>query len=467
MNEICTWSAQVVTARMANKTVSAREVMQAALDQIDRVNGAANAIVSLRDASELLAEAAAAAAPSAEAPLSGLPIAIKDLVNTKGLRTTFGTPSMAEFVPDQDDLLAARLKAAGAIVIGKTNTPEFGLGSNTFNPVHGITPNAYDSDRTCGGSSGGAAVALAHRMLALADGSDMMGSLRNPAAWNNVYGMRPSVGVVPGETTGEYFLHPMSTLGPMARTPEDLGLLLQVLAGPDPRTPHGVAFEASTVTPGLAGKRIGWLGDWGGAYAYEPGIMDLCQAGLRVLETAGAVVEDVPPPFPSERLWDSWTTLRSWAVGSKLAPLYEDPSKRDSFKEDAIWEISRGLAFSAAEVHAASGAASDWYRAAAELFARYDALVLPCAQVWPFPKDWTWPAEIAGRKMDTYHRWMEVMIPVSLIGLPAISLPAGFGETGLPMGMQLFGSRGSDAALLGMAQSYHEATDWPGTRPPA
>jgi len=447
--------------------ISASELMRATLDRVAAVNGGLNAIVSLRDEADLLAEAAAADAGPRKGWLHGIPMAPKDLVMTRGIRSTKGSPVFADHIPEADDLLAQRLKDAGAIFIGKTNTPEFGLGSNTFNAVFGVTANPYDASKSCGGSSGGAGVALAARMLSVADGSDMMGSLRNPAAWNNVYGMRPSWGLVPGEPQGDEFLHPLATSGPMARTPRDLAALLETLAGHDPRTISGDAFDGSAMgAADLRGKRIGWLGDWGGAYAYEPGIAALCESGLRVFEDLGASVEPVAAPHPSDAIWEAWITLRSWAHAAALLPLWNDPTKRERLKEDAQWEIERGLGFSAMDVHDASVLASDWYRRSAELFQTYDALVLPTCQVWPFASDMIWPPEINGHKMDTYHRWMEVTIPIGLIGLPAISLPVGFGENGLPMGMQIFGPRGADLRLLQMAESYHQATDWPNTRPP-
>ena len=468
MTALTDMSARDVSQKMAAGEITAVELMRATLDQIAIWNGTVNAIVSLRDEADLMAAAAQADASARKGWLHGIPVAVKDLVMTKGIRTTLGSPIFADHVPDKDDLLAARLKADGAILIGKTNTPEFGLGSNTFNPVHGITPNPYDRSRSCGGSSGGAAVSLACRMTAVADGSDMMGSLRNPAAWNNVYGMRPTIGVVPDEPKSDYFLHPLATLGPMARCPEDIAWLLQTLSGPDPRQVDGVDFDASAMdlTPDVKGKRIGWLADWGGALPYEDGIVDLCASALDVYRDLGAIVEPVEAPFPSEKIWNSWTTLRSWAIAAGRQEEWEDPEKRAKFKADVHWEVERGRGFSAMELHNASVDASSWFRRAAELFQTYDALVLPCAQVWPFTTDMIWPKEIAGRKMDTYHRWMEAVLPVSLIGLPAVNLPAGFGAAGLPMGMQIFGPRGSDLRMLELAQAYHLATDWPNKRPP-
>lgn len=468
MTELTECSARELSAMLAAGDVSAVELMQATLDRIGEVNGKLNAVVSLRDEDSLLREAAEADSRQRTGWLHGIPVAVKDLVLTRGIRTTMGSPVFADFVPEDDDLLAARLRADGAILIGKTNTPEFGLGSNTFNPVHGTTRNPYDTGRSCGGSSGGAAVALAARMVSVADGSDMMGSLRNPAAWNNVYGMRPSFGLVPDEPQGDVFLHPLSTLGPMARNPLDLASLLQTLSGPDPRQPWGREFDADRVKEDsdIRGLRIGWLGDWGGAYACEDGILEVCETALGKFEELGATVEPLPPPHPSEVLWESWITLRSWAVAARLEPVWNDALRRGRLKEDALWEIERGRGFTAMELHHASLSASAWFRRCSELFESYDALVLPSAQVWPFTVDCIWPKAVAGRPMDTYHRWMEVTVPVSLIGLPAVALPAGFGANGLPMGIQAFGPRGNDAAILGLAQAYHSVTDWPGTRSP-
>ncbi|SDW30061.1 amidase [Ruegeria halocynthiae] len=449
---------------LSNRQLSAADLMRATLDRISEVNAQVNAIVALRNEEDLMAEAQKADAAPARGPLHGLPIAVKDLVNVAGIASTQGSLIFKDYIPQADDLLAARLRAAGAILIGKTNTPEFGLGSHTFNPVYGATCNPYDSARSCGGSSGGAAVALATGMLALADGSDMMGSLRNPAAWNNVYGFRPSWGRVPSEPAGDSYLHQLSTLGPMARSPEDIGILLDVLSGPDPRVPLSV--DHPKVSPvhaaDLTDMRIGWLGDWGGAFPCEAGILKLCRDALDAFEGCGARVDTLAPPFDAELIWESWITLRSWSVATGLEPLAEHEGV---FKDTARWELERGLAFSAMDVHRASVIRSDWYRRAAELFVDYDALVLPAAQVWPFEIEKPYPTEIEGQGMDTYHRWMQVVTPVSLLGLPCLGAPAGFGAAGLPMGLQIFGPRGSDARMLSMGAAYHAETQWPQKRP--
>ncbi|SLN73396.1 Acylamidase [Roseovarius gaetbuli] len=450
-------------AMLERREISAQELMRATLERIAASNGALNAIVDLRDEEVLMQEARAADDAPMRGALHGLPMAVKDLANVGGLPTSQGSPLFAGQVAQADDLHVARMRAAGAIFIGKTNTPEFGLGSHTFNPVHGVTRNPYNAARSCGGSSGGAAVALAAGMLSLADGSDMMGSLRNPAGWCNVYGMRPSWSLVPSEPRADTFLHQLSTNGPMARSPRDMARLLAVMAGPDPRQPHGMPVpDLSDIRPEAKGARIGWLGDWGGDWPFEAGILDLSEEALRVFEGLGARVEPVKPPFSRVALWQSWVTLRHWAVSANLSPLLES----GRLKPEAIWEVEEGQRLSALKVHKASVIRSGWFAAAARLFETYDALVLPTAQVWPFPADWTYPKEINGQQMDTYHRWMEVVVPASLAGLPAVAVPAGFGAGGLPMGIQLIGRRGDDARLLELAQAYHEATLWPTKRPP-
>jgi amidase len=466
--DICDLTASALSRLIAAGEVRPSEVMEATLARVAAVNGAVNAVVSMPDAERLMDQARAADDAPRRGWLHGIPMAVKDLVAVRGIGTTWGSPLFADHVPGADDLLAARMRAAGAIFIGKTNTPEWGHGSHSFNPVHGVTRNPFDLTRTAGGSSGGAAAALACRMVAVADGSDMMGSLRNPAAFCNVYGFRPSYGLVPADAVGDTFLATMATEGPMARTVEDVARLLEVQAGVNPEVPFGREGEpfGDRLAVEMRGKRIGWLGDWGGAYGCEPGILDLCEAGLRVFEGMGAVVEPVAPPFPAEKLWFAWTTIRAMLNAGDKQAMYADPAKRALIKPESQWEIEQGAKVTAAELHAASVIRSRWYARVAKLFGQYDALVMPTAQVWPFPVEWRWPERIGDRVMDTYHRWMEVVIPVSLAGLPSLNVPVGFGAQGLPMGMQVFGAYGADAKLLAMGQQYHLATDWPGRRVP-
>lgn len=450
------------------RDISAAELMTEHLERVRDRNGAVNAIVAAVDPETLMAAAKAADQVAPRGWMHGLPVAVKDLVAVKGIRTTYGSPLFADFIPQADDLVAARMRAAGAIFTGKTNTPEWGQGSHSFNPVHGVTRNPYDLTRTAGGSSGGASAALASGLVPLADGSDMMGSLRNPAAFCNVYGFRPTWGLVPADAIGDTHMSTLATEGPMARTVEDIAHFLMVLAGENPLAPFPRETRnfAGDLTESPKGKRIGWLGNWGGAYPCEPGILDLCETALSVFSDQGAVVEDVAPPFPAAQLWDAWLTLRAFLNAGAKGALYADAKSRAQLKPETCWEIEQGLGLSAQKVYEASVIRSRWYARAAKLFRDYDALVMPSAQVWPFPAEWRWPRTINGEPMDTYHRWMEIVVPVSLIGLPSLALPCGFGPGGLPMGMQIFGKSGADSLILSLGHHYHMATEWPQKRPP-
>ena len=466
MAEIWQQGATELSRQLRDRSISVRDVMEATFARIEAVNGPLNAVVSLRDRDAVLAEADAADREGPKGQLFGLPLAVKDLADTVGVRTTYGSPLFASHVPTADCGMVARMKAAGGIVIGKTNTPEFGLGSHSYNPVHGVTRNPYDNALSAGGSSGGAAAALAARMVPIADGSDMMGSLRNPAGWNNVYGFRPSWGRVPGDPVGDSYLGQLATSGPMARSVEDLVLLLRAQEHQDPRLPGADWPPMGAVEARAKGLRIGWLGDWGGAFPMEPGVLEQAEAGLADLAALGVIVEPLAPPHPAEAIWEAWTTLRSFAIAADLAPLHADPGKRDRLKPEAIWEIERGLALDAMAVHDASALRSAWFRDAVSLFERYDLLALPTAQCFAFPVEWHWPKEIAGQTMDTYHRWMEVVLPAGLLGLPTLAVPVGFHD-GRSMGLQLIGPPGADASVLRVGMAYHDATDWPGRVLPA
>ncbi len=457
MAELLRLGAGALQAMIARRDISPVDLMRETLGRIDAVNGPLNAIVALRDRETLMGEARLAEAMPPEGWLHGIPVAVKDLVGVRGLRSTWGSPILKDHVPSLDDGLARRLRAAGAIIIGKTNVPAFGLGSHTVNPVYGATRNPYDPSKTAGGSSGGAAVALAARMLSVADGSDMMGSLRNPAAWNNVYGFRPTAGLVPGEVRESVFQHRLSTDGPMARDIDDLERLLATLSDG--------AYRAG-VGRMPARPRIGWLGDWGGAYAMEPGILAQAEAALAVMEGLGWDVAPIAPPFAPEALWEAWCVLRQFAVAMNLGPYWREEAHQALLPAQAKWEISHGFARKLAEVEWAAETRAAWLAAAREMFAQYDAVILPATQVWPFAVETRWPEAIGEQVMDSYHRWMEVVVPASLAGLPALALPAGFGTDGLPAGVQMIGAPGADATLMALGRAYHDATDWPGKNPP-
>lgn len=462
-------SALEQSSAIERKTLGIAELMQATLDRIDAVNGTVNAVVSLRDPDDLMAEARAAQDAPRKGWLHGIPIAIKDLAHAKGLPNSAGSPLFAGQISEYDEPVVKRLRDAGALIIGKTNTPEFGLGSHTFNPVHGLTRNPYDTSRSAGGSSGGAAVALATRMVSVADGSDMMGSLRNPAGWNNVYGARPTWGSVPSDPRGDVFMHQLSTSGAMARNPADLAILLDTITGPDQRQPLGKAPGEAVpmLAQPLPQQRLAWLGDWGGALPFEEGILSVSEAAMEAMSGLGHHVSPLAAPFDADRMWVSWITLRSFSVAAGLHPIYSNPETREYLKPSAQWEVLRGMNVPAMDLHHASLTRSDWFRTTTALFEDFDVLVLPSAQCWPFDASLDHPTEIAGVAMDTYHRWMQVVIPASLIGLPVINIPIGFGENGLPAGLQLIGPRGGAGKLLQLAQDWHKLTDWPNARPPA
>lgn len=458
-----------LSRRIASKAVSCREVMQAYLDHIHRLNPQFKAIVAQQDEAGLLAQADARdrelAAGTVRGWMHGFPLAVKDLAQTRGIVTTSGSPLLKDYVPDHDDIFVERLKAAGGIVIGKTNVPEFGLGSQTYNPVYGTTLNAYDGKSTAGGSSGGAAVALALNLVPVADGSDMMGSLRNPAAFNNVIGFRPSFNRVPFGPTSEVFVQQLGVNGPMGRNVSDLAMLLSTMAGYDPRAPLSLGDDPSVFARPLAtevkGMRIGWLGNFNGYLAMEAGVLETCEKSLTFFEDLGCHVEAVKIDYPMDQLWDCWLAHRHWLIAGGMGALYANPANRLLMKPELLWEIEGIGNYTPQDIYKASVARSQWYETLRKLYLDYDFLVLPSAQVFPFNADIHWPKEIAGRQMDTYHRWMEVVIGGTLSGAPAVNVPAGFGgRYKKPMGLQIWGPIRQDLKVLQMAYAYEQASRW-------
>lgn len=457
------------------KQVSCQEVMQSTLDRIARLNPQSNAIVSLQEPELLMTQARERDAQLARGEsmgwMHGMPQAIKDLSNAAGLRTTLGSPLMKDFVASEDGLMAARMKAAGAIVIGKTNSPEFGLGSHTFNEVFGPTRNAWNPGKSAGGSSGGAAVALAQRLLPVADGSDFMGSLRNPAGWNHVFGMRPSQGRVPMSPAQDVFIAQLGTEGPMGRHVRDVAMLLSVQAGADPASPLSLTDDPAQFAGALdsnpQGQRIGWLGDLQGYLPMEHGILEVCQAALKSFAGMGCTVDETPLGMPPEQIWQAWLVWRQALVGPRIAPFLINPANRAHIKPEALWEHDQSLNLTGSQLMAASASRTRFYLSMLALFEKFDVLAIPVSQVWPFDVGLRWPQSVAGRAMDTYHRWMEVVIYATFAGLPSISVPAGFGENGLPMGLALIGKPQGDLALLKLAHAYEMANqDMINRRPP-
>ena len=475
MNEqITALSASQLSGAIRNRDISCKEVMAAYLERIHRYNPTYNAIVSMANDDTLLKQAEDADKALIKGEywgwMHGMPHAVKDLADVRGFISSSGSPLFAKTVATKDSLAIERIRNAGAIFIGKTNTPEFGLGSQTYNTVFGTTRNAYNPELCAGGSSGGAAVGLAAQLLPVADGSDMMGSLRNPAAFNNVIGFRPTKGRVPGaDEDAKLFFNQLATDGPMGRNVRDTIQLLTTMAGYDAREPLSLrdtlpSAEAFSATPLNNKLRIGWLGDYGGYLPTEPGLLPLCRDALSPLEKRGVIVEVCTSDFEPARLWETWLTLRHFAFVDSQA-LLKNPAITSQLKPEFQWEIEGSLGMTAARVVAADKARSDWYRALMKLFESYDFLVLPTAQVFPFAADTHWPSEIDGKAMDTYHRWMEVVIGGTLAGLPVVNLPAGFDAQGRPMGIQVMGPSGADKAVLELALAYESVTSFLAQRP--
>ena len=463
-------SALELSRLIHRREVSCVDVMTAYLAQIERYNPVLNAIVALRDREELLAEArqrdGELAAGHSRGWMHGFPHAVKDLAAARGLPHTSGSRIFADRIAEADDRFVARIRAAGAVIIGKSNTPEFGLGSQTYNEVWGTTGNPYDPSRTAGGSSGGGAAALAARMVPVADGSDNMGSLRNPPAFNNVIGLRPSWGRVPEPG----FIPYGSVNGPMGRTTADVAQLLSTMAGPDTGAPSGIdedpAYLSADLDRDFRRTRIAWIGDWDGYLATEPGVLALCESALATFGHLGCEIEPALPSFAPQDIWQSYLAWRSWG-NLRYADLYEDPATRALMKPELVWEIEYGLRLTALDLTRAAAARDAWYAAVVDMFETYDFVVAPTAQVFPFDKSVHWPETIDGRPMDTYHRWMETVVPWTMAGHPVAAMPAGLDARGLPMGIQIIGRRHGDHDVLRIAHAYEAASPvMDGTPPP-
>ena len=459
VSELIFLEASAQAALIAARQVSATEVMQAHLEQIERVNPKVNAVCTL------VAEQALQAAKDADARqargeplgvLHGLPVGIKDLADTQGIRTTYGSPIYADHAPEADALVVTRYKQAGAIVLGKTNTPEFGAGSQTFNPVFGATRNPYDLSKTCGGSSGGAGVALACGMMPIAQGSDFGGSLRNPAAWSNVVGFRNGVGRVP-VWPGAMGYTSLSVQGAMARTVRDVALQLAAIAGPEPRVPSALPISADVFQASLdrdmRSARVAWSRDLG-RYPVEAVITQVCDAQRGVFEDLGCCVEDDDPDLRDAD--EIFQIVRAYSFAHRhQAHLAEH---RDQLKDTVIWNAEQGLKLTALDVARAEAMRTALYQRVAAFFERYDYLCLPTTQVPPFSIEQEYPTAINGQELETYIDWMGLCYAITVTGCPAISVPCGFTPDGLPVGLQIVGPPHADVAVLQMARAFEQAT---------
>jgi amidase len=451
------------------RKLSAREAMAAHLKQIERMNPRVNAIVTLvadqamdhaRQADE--AQAHGGAGKVALGPLHGLPVAHKDLFETAGIRTTYGSPIFKDNIPSEDALIVEFLRKAGAITVGKTNTPEFGAGSQTFNPVFGSTKNPYDLTKTCGGSSGGAAVALACGMIPIADGTDSGGSLRNPPAFCGVVGLRVAPGRVATSAKGTAY-PTLSVNGPLARSVADLALVLSAIAGPDPRCPISIGEPGSVFAGNLArsfkGVHIAWFKDMSGI-PFDPRIIDVVNAQRKVFESLGCIIEQAEPDWTGA--YESYDSLRAWnyaATQSENVRLHPD-----LVKDTIHWEVERGSKLTGADIaraHALRAAAWERMRVFQE---KYEYFIAPTTQVLPFDVNQPYPTEIAGVKMANYVEWQTSCILISALENPAISVPCGFvGD--LPVGLQIVGRHRSEWSVLQLAHAFELATPSARRRP--
>ena len=466
-DDLCFLSATEQSKLIRSQKISVQELIRAHLDQIERYNPVLNAIVTLT-ADSAMAEAYAADQQLEKNTkvgiLHGLPVAHKDLFLTKGVRTTFGSLAFEDFVPDVDSLPVERLKKAGGISLGKTNTPEFGAGSQTFNAVFGSTPNPYDLTKTCGGSSGGGAVALASGMISIADGTDLGGSLRNPASFCNLVGIRPSVGRVPSwpESLGWYT---MSVPGPMARTVQDVALAMAAMSGPDDRSP--ISLEApgeiflNPLTRSFKACKIAFSANLGGL-PVEPEVAKVVESTRAVFQDLGCeVINDEPNISEADEIFMLW---RAWRTELRITPLLKE--HRDQFKDTVIWNAEQGLPITGPQLARAEAKRTELYHRMREFFKKYEFLVLPVSQVAPFSIDLEFPQEINGVKMDTYIDWQKSAYHISALGNPAISVPAGFTSNNLPVGIQIVGRHRDDFGILQLAYAFEQKTQFAQRKPP-
>jgi amidase len=456
VSELCFTPAKRLVRLIRARKLSATEVMSAFIAQIERVNPRVNAVVTFLPEQALKEAKALDRKKGPKPPLAGLPIAYKDLVETKGIRTTRGSLAYKDLVPEQDALLVERLKAAGAITLGKTNTPEFGAGSNTFNRVFGATRNPYDLSRSAGGSSGGAAAAVASGMLPFADGSDLAASLRNPGNYCNVVGFRPTPGRVPTVPSVNAW-DTQAVLGPIARTVEDAAFLLSAMAGPDRRAPVSIAEPGTLFARPLKRSfrkvRVAWTRNFR-ELPVEPEVTTVLEKQRKVFETLGCVVEDDCPDFSGAT--EAFETLRANAFAMCYAPLLQ--THRADLKDTVIWNIEQGLALDGVKIARAMRLRTELYQRLRAFLEKTPFLIAPVSQLPPFPVDLEYPTEIAGVRLGNYLDWMKSCYYVTITSHPAISVPAGFTPGGLPVGLQIIGRYRDDFGVLQLAHAFEQET---------
>jgi amidase len=466
-DEICFMRAVDMVEAIRTRKLSAREVMQAHLRQIHRVNAKVNAVVTLVEEEQLMAQAAAADEALAQGkwlgPLHGLPVAVKDLHETKGIRTTFGSPLHSNNVPNFDCRVVQREKEAGAIILGKTNVPEFGLGSQTFNPVFGATRNPYDTTKTCGGSTGGGVVTVACGMAPLADGSDMGGSLRNPPNFCNMVGIRTSPGRVPNVPANLGWFT-FSVPGPVARNVTDCAYFLSVLAGYDQHSPisieqPGAPFAQPLGTRSFKGTKVAMFKDMG--LPWEPEVKTAVQAQRRVFESLGCIVEDAEPDFSGAN--EAFLAWRHWSTELSFGDLLT--THGDQLNEYIHWHVEEGRKLTGPYLSRVEAKRTELYQRLCNFKGEYEFFILPVNQVLPFDVNTHYPREIAGVKMENYIAWMKSAYYISAAGNPAMSVPCAFSANGLPIGMQIVGRHHDDWGVLQLGYAFEQATNIGARRP--
>ena len=463
-------SVEEIQNNIKSREISIKEVIEYYLDKIDKVNPRLNAIVLQKDRELIIQEAITKDnAKEIDKPLNGLPVAIKDLTDVKGFKTTYGFPGSKNNQPKKNSLFVNRLIDKGAIIIGKTNTAELGVGGHTINRLFGPTSNAYDLSKSAAGSSGGASSAVASGLLPFADGTDQMGSCRGPAAYANIYGFRPTPGLIAADRQGQNLDIPiLTTPGCFARNPRDMSILLDEIVGRNPVDKFSFDLDSSFKKQKISEKefssfKIGWLSNMNGDYIVEKDILEICEAKLKDLEKINLKIETLKPKINTNILWESWTSLRSKSI-------YEDTlamniSDISTMTYQAIWEYNKGKEITSEELQLALDQKQRCLNQINLIFEKFDFLVLPSAQIFPFDKNLQFPKNINGKTLDTYHRWLEVFILSSLLELPSITIPVGFNKDDMPMGMQIVGKNKDDLKLFSFASKYEDIFNFSKIKP--
>ena len=459
-----------IQKNIRSRQISVKEVLEYYLDKIEKLNPKLNAIVLQKDRELLIKDAIEKDNnKEIEKPLNGLPIAIKDLTDVVGFKTTYGFPGSKNNQPKKNSLFVNRLIDKGAIVIGKTNTAELGVGGHTINRLFGPTSNVYDLSKSAAGSSGGASSAVAAGMLPFADGTDQMGSCRGPAAFANIYGFRPTPGLIPADRSGHDKKLPiLTTPGCFGRTPAAMSYFLDTVVGKHKNDPlsfnvDGKFYDCELNDNEFSKTKICWLSDMDNRYELENGIEDMCNKKLKELEKNNLSIVSPDIKINVDYLWESWICLRSKSIYNDTLAM--NIKNIDDMTEQAIWEYNKGSKIKDDDIDIAMKQKLDCFNQVGKLFDKFDFLALPSAQIFPFDKKIQYPSELNNKKLDTYHRWLEIFIMSSLLELPTVSVPIGFNKDGFPMGIQIIGKKGDDLKVFSFAKKYEEVFNYSKTKP--